>query len=162
MGGLGVGQADASRKIGGAQMLAEGGQVVLDSCSVANDGGSSEDAEEARLENAAEWWLAATQSLALRNSSFRSATSGQGLLQIQGPQLQLMIRGCTFENLRIGVVPTVKAQPIGIVNSTFTPALDPSVPTVQPASENGTCAVQLAGELLCDPRALCELSLIHI
>jgi hypothetical protein len=58
MGGRGIGQADASRKVGGAQMLAEGGQVVLDSCNVADDDGSSEDAEEARLENAAEWWLA--------------------------------------------------------------------------------------------------------
>jgi hypothetical protein len=160
MGGRGVGQADASRKIGGAQMLAEGGHAVLDSCSVAEDGGSSEDAEEARLENALQnagkWWLAATQSLALRNNSFRSATPDQGLLNVPGSSLQLMIRGCTFENVRIGVADGVTARPIGVVDSTFMPALDPSVPTVQPTSASGSCAVELAGEQICDARALCE------
>ncbi len=126
---------------------------MIDSCSVLEDGGSGEDA---LLENGAEWWLLVVQRLALRNSSFRSAMSGQGLLQIQGSQLQLMIRGCTFENVRIGVVPTVTAQPIGIVDSTFAPALDPSIPTKQPTGGSGTCAAQLAGESLCDTRASCE------
>ena len=159
MGGLGLGQADASKSAGGAHVLGEGGDVVIDSCSVSE---GSESGEDAHMENGAEWWLVVAQSLALRNSSFRSTTSGQGLLQIQGPQLQLMIRGCTFENLRIGVVPTVKAQPIGIVNSTFTPALDPSVPTVQPTGGSDTCAAQLAGERLCDARAKCERSVTGV
>jgi hypothetical protein len=136
-------------------MLAQGGDIVLDSCSVTDedDGGS---VEEARLENAGKWWLLAAQSLVLRNSSFHSATPEQGLLNIIGPQTQLMIRGCTFENVRIGVADGVKMKPIGVVDSTFTPALDPSIPTVQPTSASGSCAVELAGEQICDARALCE------
>ncbi len=153
MGGLGLSQAVVSRMNGGAHVVAEGGDFVLDSCSVAENG---ESGEEARMENAAEWWLYAFHTIALRNSSFRSATLGQGLLNIPGSQLQLMIRGCAFENARIGVAAGVSAQPIGVVDSTFTPALDPSVATVQPTSGSGTCAAQLAGERLCDARALCE------
>jgi hypothetical protein len=153
MGGLGVAQAEASAKVGGTHMLAQGGDIVLDSCSVTDDGGS---VEEARLENAGKWWLLAAQSLVLRNSSFHSATPEQGLLNIIGPQTQLMIRGCTFENVRIGVADGVKMKPIGVVDSTFTPALDSSIPTVQPTSASGSCAVELAGEQICDARALCE------
>jgi hypothetical protein len=152
MGGLGVGQSEAT-KLGGAHVYAAVGVVVLESCSVADDGGSG---EELRLENVAEWWLVAMESLALHNSLFRSATPGQGLLRIQGPQLQLMIRGCAFENVNIGVADGVNATPIGVVDTTFVPALDPSVPTVQPTSGSGKCAVQLTGERVCDARALCE------
>jgi hypothetical protein len=49
---------------------------------------------------------------------------------------------------------------IGIVNSTFTPALDPSVPTVQPnpLGPNPRCGTKIAGAPLCDPRATCERS----
>jgi hypothetical protein len=154
MGGVGLAQSEASTTVGGAHMLAEGGDVILDSCSVAEDRASG---QEVALENAAQWWLASGQSLALRNSSFRSATPGQGLLCIQGPLLQLMIRGCAFENVTIGVVDGVKnAQPIGVVDSTFAPDLDPSVLTVQPTSDSGTCAAQLLGEQVCDARALCK------
>jgi hypothetical protein len=152
MGGLGVGQAEVSTAAGGAHVYAEVGDVVLDSCNVA-DGGSG---EEARLENAAKWWLLALQSLALRNSSFRGATPGQGLLQMQGPQLQLLIRGCAFENVTIGVADGASVQPIGIVDSTFAPALDPSIPTVLPTGGSGACAVQRAGERVCDARATCK------
>jgi hypothetical protein len=153
MGGHGISQAETSASAGGAHIGAEGGSIILDSCSVADDG---ENGDEARLENAAEWWMVAIQSLILRNSSFRSVTPGQGLLRIQGSQLQLMIRGCAFENLRLSVAGDVSAQPIGVVDSTFAPALDPSIPTVQPTSGSGTCAVQLASEQVCDARALCE------
>jgi hypothetical protein len=156
MGGLGLLQPDFSTTLGGAHVLAEGGNFVLcGSSSVAEDG---EGGEEGRIEHAAEWWLAALQSATLRNSSFRSAKPSQGLLSIQGPQLQLMIRGCTFENVRLGVAAGVipGPQPIGVVDSTFTPALSPSVPTVQPTSGSRTCAAKVAGEQLCDPRAQCE------
>ena len=127
MGGLGISQAETSTTAGGAHIGSDGGEVVLEQCSIAEDDGSG---EEACLENAAQWWLAAIQSLVLRNSSFRSATPGQGLLRIQGPQLQLMIRGCTFENVRLGVAAGVSPgpQPIGVVDSTFTPALSPVGP----------------------------------
>ena len=47
MGGLGLSQAEVSRLAGGAHVLAEGGDFVVDSCSVAEDGDSG---EEARME----------------------------------------------------------------------------------------------------------------
>jgi serine/threonine protein kinase len=157
MGGLGAVQADWS-KPGGAHIVADGGHVALDGCSVTDDAHDGEDAEP-QLANPAEWWIFATessQSLALRNSSFRSAAPGQGLLRLVAPQLQLLIRGCTLENVVIGVAANASVPPIGIVDSTFDPGLDPSVPTVLPSIGEASCGVQLAGERLCDPRALCE------
>jgi hypothetical protein len=157
MGGLGVNQQDANENTGsgargGAHVLAEWGvEAVLDRCRLVEDGVSG---EEPRLENAAEWWLSAAQSLVLHNSSFRSTTPGQGLLQIQGPQLQLMIRGCAFENVWIGVAHNVTMQSIGVVDSTFAPALD-MIETVQPTTDSA-CGERRAGEQVCDPRALCE------
>jgi hypothetical protein len=90
----------------------------------------------------------------LRNSSFRSVMPGQGLLQIQSGQLQLMIRGCKFENVRIGVADGMSVLPIGVVDSTFAPALNLSIPTVQPTTVS-TCGVRRAGEWVCDARARC-------
>jgi hypothetical protein len=81
MGGLGVAQPDAA-KVGGGHIFAEGGHVVLDGCTIV-DGGDAR--EGPPLENAAHWWTFAAERLVLRNSSFRSATSGQGLLLLQGP-----------------------------------------------------------------------------
>jgi hypothetical protein len=154
MGGLGLAQTDAN-KVGGAQIVAEGGHVVLDGCSVTDDGGEGKDWEP-QLENPAEWWIFAVQSLALRNSSFRSTTPGQGLLRLQASQLELLIRGCELENVAIGIAADASVRPIGIVDSTFEPALDQSVPTIRPPSGKASCGVELARERLCDPRAACE------
>jgi hypothetical protein len=154
MGGQGIAQAVNNVNVGGAHIGSEGGDVIMSSCIIVDDDVSG---NEVCLVDVGQWWLAAIQSLALRNCSFRSATPRQGLLRIQGPQLELMIRGSAFENLRIGVSPSSgeKVRPIGVVDSTFAPALDSSVSTVQPTSSSGSCAVPLAGERLCDPRALC-------
>jgi hypothetical protein len=155
MGGLGIFQADASR-VGGAHIAAYGGHVVLEGCSVTDDGGEGEDSAPPLL-NAAEWWMVAEKSLALRNSSFRGLTPGRGVLRLQASRLELVIRGCEFENVAIGApADGASVRPIGIVDSTFEPALDRSVPTIQPPSGKANCGVELAGERLCDPRALCE------
>ena len=69
MGGFGLNQAEASTNSGGAHVLAAGGDFVLDSCSVADDGESNPDARSSRcMKNAAKWWLFGVQSVALRNS----------------------------------------------------------------------------------------------
>jgi hypothetical protein len=154
-GGLGVAQAKASAEVGGAHIAAEGGHVTVDSCSVTGD-----DAEGASLQNPAQWWLGTVQSLVLRNSSFRSATPGhraQGLIRAAWSQLQLLIRGCELENVAIGAASDpASVPPIGIVDSIFAPVLDPTVRSVQPHGGEASCGVELAGERLCDPRALCE------
>ncbi len=82
---------------------------MLDSCSVAEECPGSPNGEEAYVENTGKWWLGASQSLTLRNSSFRSTTPGRGLLQIIGPQLQLMIRGCALENVVVRIAGGVSA-----------------------------------------------------
>jgi hypothetical protein len=150
MGGPGTAQADWSG-IGGAHVHADGGDVVMDGCNVTDDG----DGEEASIKNAAKCLLMAKQSLVLNSNSFSSMMPGRVLLTLKSGNagLQLLIRRCTVSNL-----PILSDQPnimIGIVNSTFTPALDPSVPTVQP---NPNCGVKIAGSPLCDPRATCYSS----
>jgi hypothetical protein len=64
----------------------------------------------------------------------------------------VLIRGCRLENV---VIAADGAQwPLGIVHSTFEPALGAAVPTIPPPQ----CAVQLAGERMCDERATCEVA----
>jgi hypothetical protein len=143
MGGTGYSQAEWSSG-GGAYVFADGGVVVIDGCSVL-DGSSSD------LENPARCLLMAKRTLLLNGSSFNSTTPGQGLLVLFDAALQLVIRGCTISNL-----PIFAYQPnitIGVVTSTFAPALDPSVRTVLPDPH---CGAEIAGAPLCDPRATCE------
>jgi hypothetical protein len=61
-----------------------------------------------------------------------------------------VIRGCTVINLFID--PGKQDTTIGIVNTTFSPALNAAVPTVQP---NPNCGKLIGGVPLCDPRAAC-------
>jgi hypothetical protein len=159
IGGVGFDQAAWSAYCG-AHVSVDGGDVVIDGCSVTDDG----DGEEASLENAGTFLLMAKQrSLALHNSSFSCATPGRGLLLLwpgNAAELQLAIRGCTVSNLPIMVADQPKIT-IGIVNSKFTPALDPAVPTLQPNNNNPPdpdphCGAEIAGAPLCDPRAACE------
>jgi hypothetical protein len=65
--------------------------------------------------------------------------------------LQLIIRGCTIRNLAI--IPQ-ETMTIGVVNSTFDPPLSGVADYIMPPSPN--CGVEIAHELLCDPRARCE------
>jgi hypothetical protein len=72
------------------------------------------------------------------------------LLNVRSPEAELVVRGSEVTNLTLKSVSLV-----GAVNSTFDPPLQPAQ-AVQPASGSGTCAAVLAGERLCDPRALCK------
>jgi hypothetical protein len=144
-GGLGLSQNQSSDEAG-AHVHADGGAVVLDGCSVLDSGGG----EETSLDNVARFLLSAKQSLVLRSSFFHSRQPGRGLLRLSDSALQLVIRGCTVINLFID--PGKQDTTIGIVNTTFSPALNAAVPTVQP---NPNCGKLIGGVPLCDPRAAC-------
>ncbi len=76
---------------------------------------------------------------------------GPGLfLNVVSPA-EVLIRNCTVTNL------TLKAEAvIGIVNVSFTPALNPSIDTVLPSQgPSPKCDRKVAGEHVCDPRAQC-------
>jgi hypothetical protein len=126
-----------------------GMSTKLDRCEIFDVG---EAEAEPVLDNPGSVWLAAATSLVLQGSIFRSSRAGQVLLAAD-PQLaqsQVLIRGCRLESV---VITADGAQrPLGIVNSTFEPALGEAVPTVRPPQ----CAAQLAGEHMCDQRATCE------
>jgi hypothetical protein len=151
MGGLGYLQSRIEYSgTGGAHVHADGGNVVLDGCSVTDNGGED---SELPLESPARLFLSATQSLILINSSFSSTMPGRGLLSLSDAALQLVIRGCAVSSLPIDRGKDMPNITIGIVNSTFAPALAPSIPTVQP---NPNCGAEIAGKPLCDLRATCE------
>ena len=123
-----------------------GTSMKLDRCEIF-DAGDGE--AEPVLANPGSVWLYAATSLVLQGSLFRSSTAGQVLLA-SDPMSQVLIRGCQLENVIIsadGVHPP--HRPLGVVNSTFEPALENIVPTVPPPQ----CAVQVAGERMCDERA---------
>ena len=76
-----------------------------------------------------------------------AVTEGK-LLNVRSKNAEALIGpGVTVMNLSIS-----SAQELGVLNSTFEPPLDSSVPTVQPPR----CGKRVAGEPLCDPRALCQ------
>jgi hypothetical protein len=87
----------------------------------------------------------------------RSDISKQTSLRL-ADSAEAVLFGCTGANVTIGgssdsAIGTIR---LGILNSVFVPGLELSVQTVQPTNGSGTCGVQLAGERLCDARALCE------
>jgi hypothetical protein len=109
-------------------------------------------------------WIVGKDSgrIIILNSSLRSDALEHTSLWVVDTA-EALIRGCTAVNVTIGASSEaadrvtsggVNVRPIGVVDSVFTPALDRSVPIVQPV--DGTCAVMLVGEQLCDARALCE------
>jgi hypothetical protein len=102
----------------------------------------------------APWWIVGTggSRIALVNSTFRGATAGQaeGMLTFVDVATALL-RGCAGSNVLID--PTVAGGKLGIVDSTFEPALSASLKSIAPP----TCGVEVAGQRLCDPRAACTL-----
>ena len=72
------------------------------------------------------------------------------LVHLRSLEADLVVRGSEVTNLTLK-----SASLVGAVNSTFNPPLQ-RAQAVQPASGSGTCAEELAGEPLCDPRATCE------
>jgi hypothetical protein len=103
-------------------------------------------------------WIVGKDSgrIIILNSSLRSSKPKQTSLWVVDAA-EALIRGCTATNVTIGAPGQALGElmkPIGVVDSVFTPGLDPSVPTVHPT--DSTCAVMLVGAQLCDARALCE------
>ena len=62
------------------------------------------------------------------------------------------IRGC--EAFNVTVDPDIAEPRLGIVNSTFDPPLARSIRSIRPP----LCGASVAGERLCDPRAVCNTS----
>ena len=74
------------------------------------------------------------------------------LINVRVHQAQLLVRGCTTTNLTVHA--TALDVPIGIVNSTFEPALNESlVRTVRPSPK---CGTRVVSSQVCDPRAACR------
>jgi hypothetical protein len=157
MGGLGIAQSQANKNAGGAHIFAEGGSVVLDSCSVADDPSG----QDLSMPNPSNIWLTSLGSMVLRNSTFRSSILADSsvaqplLLNAAFSSSRVLFRGCRVENLGIQV--SNQTERLGIVDSIFSPPLEPTIPIVQPPPLGPGCGVQLAGERLCDERAVCEL-----
>jgi hypothetical protein len=86
----------------------------------------------------------------------RGEYDGGSLLKVSSKKVDVVIRGCKIGRLVVDSVPTM-----GVVNSTFDPPLSWSLP--MPLGRNvststlaaGACGILIAGEELCDPRALC-------
>ena len=102
----------------------------------------------------APWWIVGTggSRIALVNSTFRGATAGQpeGMLSMADDATALL-RSCAGSNVLID--PKVAGGKLGIVDSTFEPALSTSLKSIAPPE----CGVEVAGQRLCDPRAACTL-----
>jgi hypothetical protein len=102
---------------------------------------------------AAPWFLVGRQSgrLSLVDTSVVvSEGSSEGLLNLIDDAEALM-RGCRVAGAAISG--EVSESKLGIVNSTFSPALDPSVKTIGPPK----CSATVASDVpMCDERASCE------
>ena len=84
-----------------------------------------------------------------RGGSELDSDQPTGLLNLVG-QAEALLRGCDVHDLAISS--SIRADAIGIVNSTFDPPLDDSVQAIAPPN----CALSIAGQpRLCDPRANC-------
>jgi hypothetical protein len=68
------------------------------------------------------------------------------LVNVRSPEAELVVRGSEVTNLTL-----MSVSLVGAVNSTFDPPLQPAQ-AVQP---NPACGIVRAGQVLCDPRALC-------
>jgi hypothetical protein len=92
-------------------------------------------------------WIRVRSGMARLNASaFQASAPGQDLLRLVGSAAsEAEIRGCQVENLNVS---RIAGRPVGIVNSTFSPALTPFTAAVR-------CGVQVFEQKLCDPRAIC-------
>jgi hypothetical protein len=103
------------------------------------------------LPYSAPWWIVGTAAgrITLVNSTFRGPAAGQaeGMLSLAG-DASALLRSCTGSNVLIG---PNGAGGLGIVNSTFAPALGSSLKSIAPPA----CGTEVAGQRMCDPRARC-------
>ena len=140
------GVAKANKASRAAQVFSEG-RIMLIRCHICD---SSTGAATAVFGNAADWWVVGRSGagIVFINSSVYSDTL-QGILSLSGNS-EALFRGCKATNMAID--DRIAEGRLGIIDSTFTPALPASVRTVGPPS----CGVSLAGQPpMCDPRAAC-------
>ncbi len=106
------------------------------------------------LPYSAPWWVVGTAAgrITLVNSTFRGSTIGQaeGMLSLADTASSI-VRSCTGSNVLID--PKVAAGKLGVVDSTFAPALGAALKSVAPPM----CGTEVAGQRVCDPRAACML-----
>ena len=130
-----------------------GAEARLDDCTFRESNDRAQDEAGIQMiqvmKNPSKIWISATSKLLLHTSSFTARNTGESLLSVASTSAEVIIRGCTVENLDIDA--KGDSTPLGIVNSSFTPPLRSVVPTVQKQ-----CGGFLAGERVCDPRAECK------
>ena len=129
------------------------GTAIIDNCTIEDAGG--------KLPNRASWWFVVEGFAGIRNSSLLSEGNA-GLLSFKGSTGQALIRDCIGRNIRVngkscGVdsaqqVQNIAEDQLGIVRSTFQPALDAGLPMVRPPF----CGRKVADEYVCDARAACQ------
>jgi hypothetical protein len=95
----------------------------------------------------------------LQDSTFESADAGTVILRLVGPTSQSLVRGCKFRtnlnmtNMTIDVADG-SAVRFAAVNSSFEPPV--VFPETAAVLRPPMCSQQVAGEAVCDARAICE------
>jgi hypothetical protein len=104
------------------------------------------------LPYSAPWWIVGTGAgrITLVNSTFRGPAAGQveGMLSL-ADRASALLRSCTGSNVMVDL--KVAGGNLGIVDSTFAPALGSSLKSIVPPA----CGTEVAGQRMCDPRATC-------
>ena len=143
---VGSPQAVARRVIRAAHILSEGKTVAL-RCEFARTAPID-------LPNSAPWWIVGTArgQIRLVNSTFRGSTTGQaeGMLSL-ADEAAALLRSCAGSNVLVDL--KVAGGKLGVVDSTFEPALGSSLRSIAPPA----CGTEVAGQRMCDPRAACTL-----
>ena len=136
-----------------------GGITVLQSCSISHVDAIPGSASDLAMANRGSAFIVLRSSgqLTLVGSSFTSARPNTAMLvitQLPGTRSEAILRRCRGENVTLVVTDLSQhnTTQLAIVNSSFLPPLAASVVTVQPPH----CDTIVAGQSLCDPRALCE------
>jgi hypothetical protein len=132
-----------------ASHIASEGKLSLERCTV------SDRSSSVLVDAAAEWWLVAISgTMVLRNSVFDAAIPvaakpAQKLLNVFSADSEVLMINCTVVSLTL----SSQSAKLAIVASTFAPYLNATnVTAIGPPD----CGAAVAGETMCDPRALCE------
>ena len=126
-----------------ASHIASEGKLSLERCAV------SDRSSSVLVDAAAEWWLVAISgTMVLRNSVFDAALPKK-LLNVFSADSEVLMINCTVVSLTL----SSQSKKLAIVASTFAPYLNATnVTAIGPPD----CGKVVAGETMCDPRALCE------
>jgi len=135
---------DRQRVVRAAHILSQG-ITVADRCLFTSTAPIS-------LPYSAPWWIVGTAAgrITLVNSTFRAPAADQveGMLSLADDAAALL-RSCTGSNVMVDL--KVAGGNLGIVDSTFAPALGSSLQSIAPPA----CGTEVAGQRMCDPRARC-------